>query len=270
METLTDRNRGKRMVFVICLGLPGSGKSTFATKLQQQLDELKINCGTFSRDTLRIQEDGSYVFNPETEPLVQNTHLDLLYQLAEERNYNVVIVDDANLKYTQLFSTLLAIDHPENVVILCDFEPISPYRHLDRTKRNGHRMSMERLVHMAKCYHETVQKSKDLDLIHQRFTFPDEKSPDFDKNQEEAIGTFTNSVVETILDDKAKKFHLLDYCLYYNPDIKRHLFDQYKIGIVPLVCAEYPSAAKKPKIDEEQLIEDEDEDEDEDDPIEDD
>lgn len=266
METLTERNKGKRMVFVICLGLPGSGKSTFASKLQQQLDELNINCGTFSRDTLRIQDDGSYVFNPETEPLIQSTHLDLLYQLSEERNYNVVIVDDANLKYTQLFSTLLAIDHPENVVILCDFEPISPYRHLDRTKRNGHRMSMERLVHMAKTYHETVQKSKDLDLIHQRFSFLDEKTLDFDKSQEEAIGTFTNSVVETILDGKAKKFHILDYCLYYNPDIKRHLFEQYKTGIVPIISGEYPSAAKKPKIDEEQLIEDEDED----DPIEDD
>ena len=95
--TLIERNRSKPMMFVVCLGLPGSGKSTFTAKLQQHLASEKINCGTVSRDMLRIQEDGTYMFDPTREPLVQDTHLELLYQLSEERNYNVVIIDNTNL-----------------------------------------------------------------------------------------------------------------------------------------------------------------------------
>lgn len=260
-----DKTNAKKMSFVICLGLPGSGKSTFSTQLQQRLNEAKVSCTSVSRDAIRIQEDGSYLYDPEREPLVQDAHLELLYQLAEQRNFDVVIVDDANLRYTQIVSTLLAIDNPENDVMIVNFEPFSHYRHLDRTRKNGHLMPLERLVYLIQNYSDTVKRIKGLDIT--TFTVSVEEPKDlkdsFDLKQKTCVTETVNKVLERILKGCQNRFTLLDYRILLYGDIKRHLFEQYKESIVPKSSCAYPSAPKRAKL----LAEEDEQEESEDEPI---
>lgn len=226
--TLIERNRSKPMTFVVCLGLPGSGKSTFTAKLQQRLDSEKINCGTVSRDMLRIQEDGTYMFDPTREPLVQDTHLELLYQLSEERNYNVVIIDDANLRYDQMLSTLLAIDHPENDVLVVDFEPMSPFAHLKRTQMNGHLIGMVKLVEMTRNYHETVNNLK-----HFHFDIFRIRSSESDALQMSSVDETVNKIVDRVKGaEERKTFHIINYYCGVDCDVKRSVFESYKMKLI--------------------------------------
>lgn len=262
-ETPMDNTDRKKMSFVICLGLPGSGKSTFSTQLQQRLNEAKVSCTSVSRDAIRIQEDGSYLYDPEREPLVQDAHLELLYQLAEQRKFDVVIVDDANLRYSQVISTLLAIDNPENDVMIVNFEPFSPYRHLDRTRKNGHLMLLECLVYLIRSYNDTNQRIKDLDI--KTFTVSVEEPKDlkesFDLKQKTCVTETVNKVLERILKGCQNRFTLLDYRILLYGELKRHLFEQYKESIVPKSSCAYPNAPKRAKLlaeeDEEEESEDE-------------
>lgn len=226
--SMCERNKNKPMTFVVCLGLPGSGKSTFTAKLQQRLDEEKVNTGTVSRDMLRVQEDGTYLFDPAREPLVQETHLELLYQLSTERNYDVVIIDDANLRYEQMLSTLLAIDHPENDVVVVDFEPLSPFMHLRRTQMNGHLIGMVKLVEMGRNYLETVNKLNNFHLDIYRI-----KSSENESEQMSCVDETVAEIVERVKNvEDRKSFHILNYYCGINFEIKRDVFNSYKTKLV--------------------------------------
>ena len=226
--SMCERNKNKPMTFVVCLGLPGSGKSTFTAKLQQRLDEEKVNTGTVSRDMLRVQEDGTYLFDPAREPLVQETHLELLYQLSTERNYDVVIIDDANLRYEQMLSTLLAIDHPENDVIVVDFEPLSPFMHLRRTQMNGHLIGMVKLVEMGRNYLDTVNKLNNFHLDIYRI-----KSGENESEQMTCVDETVAEIVERVKNvEDRKSFHILNYYCGINFEIKRDVFNSYKTKLV--------------------------------------
>lgn len=226
--SMCERNKNKPMTFVVCLGLPGSGKSTFTAKLQQRLDKEKVNCGTVSRDMLRVQEDGTYLFDPAREPLVQETHLELLYQLSTERNYDVVIIDDANLRYEQMLSTLLAIDHPENDVVVVDFEPLSPFMHLRRTQMNGHLIGMVKLVEMGRNYLETVNKLNNFHFDIYRI-----KSGENETEQMSCVDETVAEIVERVKNvEDRKSFHILNYYCGINFEIKRDVFNSYKTKLV--------------------------------------
>lgn len=226
--SMCERNKNKPMTFVVCLGLPGSGKSTFTAKLQQRLDEEKVNTGTVSRDMLRVQEDGTYLFDPAREPLVQETHLELLYQLSTERNYDVVIIDDANLRYEQMLSTLLAIDHPENDVVVVDFEPLSPFMHLRRTQMNGHLIGMVKLVEMGRNYLDTVNKLSNFHLDIYRI-----KSGENESEQMTCVDETVAEIVERVKNvEDRKSFHILNYYCGINFEIKRDVFNSYKTKLV--------------------------------------
>lgn len=262
-ENLVARNKTKRMTFVICFGLPGCGKSTFTTKLQQFCNDKYINCGVVSRDTFRYREDGSYKFEPEREPLVQNAHLELLYQLSEERGYDVVIVDDANLQYEQIVSTLLAVDHDYNDVFIVEFEPFSPYQHMDRTKRNGHTMPLERIVMMKKSYLETSEKLSKLGITIFRVEAPGdidaEKS--FNLQAKESMEKTLFEICARINSAEEHRFMMFNHYVIEHSDFKRNIFDHYKRTVCQAML--YGPATKKTK-NEVSVIEEEDDNEEED------
>ena len=220
MSSTASRNT-KIMTFVICLGLPGSGKSTFCTVLQCQLRERKASCITISRDALRTQEDGSYCYDSKREPLVRDAHLELLFQLSEQRTFDVIIVDDANLRYRQMIAMLLAIDNPDNSMLLVDFEPFSPERHIERTRKNGHIIPLERLVYLTKSYSETVKAIKPLGIKTYTVCVEEPKEPDesFDRRQEACVGKTVDVMLWDIL-NTAHRFTLLDYHVLIYGEVK--------------------------------------------------
>lgn len=262
-QDLIEKNKDKPMCFVIMLGLPGSGKSTFCTRLQQRMNDAQINCGSVSRDFFRYDEDGNYVFDPEREPDVQNAQLEMLYQLSTERNYDVVIIDDANMKYEQIIAELLAIENQKNAVELVTFEALPPYIQLERTKKNGHLMPLERLVNMKTTFYETLDKLKHLSLTGVTIHAP------YSCDIHEDYDALCNTNMETALDEIEKRIKQRNerpYCLFnyfcgVEPGFKRELFEQYKKKVCVPPNYEAP-AIKKPKViaevDEEDPIEDDD------------
>lgn len=246
-ENLVERNKTKRMTFVICFGLPGCGKSTFTTRLQQWCNDKEINCGVVSRDIFRYREDGSYKFDPEREPMVQNAHLELLYQLSEERGYDIVIVDDANLKYEQIISTLIAIDHEYNDVFIVEFEPFSPFEHMDRTKRNGHIMPLERLVFMRKTYLETSEKIAKIPIDIFRVEVPsnNDTTKSFSLQCKESMEKTLFSVFARINSVKENRFMLLYQFVMTNNGLKRDIFERYKESVTKAMLYEPDTKRKK-------------------------
>lgn len=244
---LVAKNIDKQMTFVICFGLQGSGKTTFCTNLQQLLNQEKINCGTFSRDMLRYLDNGTYCYIEEREPLIQNAHLELLYQLSEERNYDVVIIDDANLKYEQVISTFLAIDHYSNDIILVNFEPFSVYRHMDRIHQNGHLMSMEKMIFMKKLYFETWDKIKDLPLRKIVVEAPKESfDEDYDSHCMQNIKVALDKTLERIKDPRKVNFSMLGITHLFSSSIKREIFEKYKKTFEnPTTTSEAPAEKKQ-------------------------
>lgn len=262
-QDLIQKNKEKPMCFVIMFGLPGSGKSTFCGRLQQKMNELFINCGSVSRDFFRYDEDGNYVFDVEREPAVQSAQLEMLYQLSMERNYDVVIIDDANISFDQIVAELLAIDHEKNSVELITFEPLPPYIQHDRTKKNGHKMPLERLIQMKTDFYETIRKLGCLNLrgitIHAPYSC--DIHEDYDKLCDEEMNKAMDELIDRINRRSERRYHLFEYYVGVEPEFKRIIFEQYKQKAC--VAHKYGTPTKKRAKVEEEISEDED------DPIED-
>lgn len=231
-ESVYERNKRKKMTFVIFVGLPGCGKSYFSKVLRQLLKEAKLSCDVVGRDSFRYQ-DGVYRFVPEREPEVQKAHLESLYHLSEERATDVVIVDDANLAVEQIVGTLLAIEHEENNIIFVDFDPHYTDIHLRRLAETGHNMPRARFIQMELAYMDVSQKLWALDVqkVVVRSPCKDRIEYDYaefceesDRNMREAA----NQVMDLIGSNFRSGFSVMSYFGHVCPWLKRELFSKYK------------------------------------------
>lgn len=139
------------------------------------------------------------MFDPKREPDDQNAQLEMLYQLSTERNYDIVIVDDANMKYKQIVTELLVIENEKNSVELITFKALPPYIQLDCTKRNGHLMKFERLINIKSTFYETLDKLKHLSLTGVTIHAP------YSCDIHEDYDALCNSNMETALDEIKSK-----------------------------------------------------------------
>lgn len=285
-QSVYERNRRKKMTFVIFVGLPGCGKSYFSLVLQQLLREAKLSCNVMGRDSFRYF-DGVYRFVPEREPEIQRVHLESLYHISEERATDVVIVDDANLAVEQIVGTLLAIEHEENNIIFVDFDPHYTDIHLRRLSETGHNMPRARFIDMELAYMDVSQKLWSLDVQKVVVRSPCKDRVEYDYTEfctesERYMQEAAGQVMELISSDFRSGFSVMSYFGHVCPWLKRELFSKYKNFVCGPIRGEAAEPAPKKQknnengvaylgeVAEEELSEiEKEEDEEEEDPIED-
>ena len=142
------------MRYIVLFGLPGSGKSTFTQKILAKVPGAAV----VSRDNFRIQEDGTYLFDPAKEDDVHRQYYTTLhgYATGEYTVPNgIVIIDDANLQELQILQLILAIDNPDNELYFVIFDKHHPLIHTRRMVGNGHIIDGEKFDKFEKLYDNT-------------------------------------------------------------------------------------------------------------------
>ena len=142
------------MRYIVLFGLQGSGKSTFTQKILAKAPGSAV----VSRDNFRIQEDGTYLFDPAKEDDVHRRYFSTLrgYATGQYTVQNgIVIVDDANLQELQILQLILTIDNPDNEIYFIIFEKHHPLIHTRRMIQNGHVIDGEKFDKFVKMYDET-------------------------------------------------------------------------------------------------------------------
>ena len=81
---------GNNKWLILLQGLPGSGKSFFAEKINSSL-----NFQILSKDPLRIDESGNYVFQQEKESEIETMFSDMVF--SNLNNLHNIIIDNLNL-----------------------------------------------------------------------------------------------------------------------------------------------------------------------------
>ena len=246
-KSVYDQNKNRKMGFVVLFGLPGCGKSMFASNLRSGLDAKGITSLAVGRDNLRIQEDGTYKYVPEREPLVQRTHLELLYQLSEKRSHDVVVVDDANLSVEQIVGTLLAIDHEMNNVVVVEFEPHPMDVHMWRLKQTGHDMPTTRFIEMERVYMETSAKLRKLDVRLVRVPSPGVLASyeEFCIRNNADMKVAIAEVMDLLRDNYRSGFGVLSYYTHICPWLRRELFNKYKVSVCGSIREDEPAPKKQ-------------------------
>lgn len=111
-----------------------------------------------SRDSFRIQEDGTYVFDSAKEDDVHRRYYTTLHNYATGQYTvpnGIVIVDDANLQELQILQLILAIDNPDNEIYFVIFDKHHPLIHTRRMIENGHVIDGEKFDKFIKLYDGT-------------------------------------------------------------------------------------------------------------------
>lgn len=89
-EPVADSNSSHTNTVYMCIGLPGSGKSTWSKKKAQNSKTIIVN-----QDSLRTMFKGKYFYEKEYEPLVHET-TEVCLKEALKRNFDVIL-DQTNL-----------------------------------------------------------------------------------------------------------------------------------------------------------------------------
>ena len=145
-------------LLVIMTGLPGSGKSTIAKLLQEDLIAKDISCTVHSTDDYFMNEKKEYNFNPS---LLSKFHM-LNLQSVQSSDAQVVIVDNTNLIHEYLVKLTTSIPH-RFPIKLCTLKQSSDVLF----KRCVHNIALHKIQHMNETY--TPEKVYEINLVQPKF-----------------------------------------------------------------------------------------------------
>lgn len=142
------------MKVYITVGLPASGKSTWARQYQKEHEDTLI----LNRDSLRLMLGGKWT--PKYEEIVKNIEMYALVTCLQLQKKGTVIVDDTNLNPTTLNSLLKICREQEAEAEIKSFLHVSP---LECIERDSHR---ENPVGEATIRRMSEQASKIRNILH--------------------------------------------------------------------------------------------------------
>lgn len=144
---------------IITIGIPTSGKSTFASSIMEEDPSfVEINRDNIRRELFNISGWGEYEATPENEKLVTDREYDLIRE-AHNENKNIIITDtNLRMKYVRGFVSLLEYFGYKVKIKICHVS------FLESIRRNENRSSpadLDNLRSMHKAYEVITSKVKE-------------------------------------------------------------------------------------------------------------
>lgn len=144
---------------IITIGIPASGKTTFAASvIEQDPSYIEICRDNIRRELFNINGWGEYSPTQETEKAVTNREYDLIRE-ASNKGQNIIITDtNLRMKYVRGFVSLLEHFGYDVKIKLCEVSFLESIR---RNENRSMPTDIDNLRSMHQAYDTIVSKVKD-------------------------------------------------------------------------------------------------------------
>lgn len=131
---------------IFLVGIPGSGKTTFAECLRNKLRGVEVA----SKDDFRTDFEGHYHFNEQTEPVINQQFLSDVLLLATLPTTHYLVIDNTNIKLGAFLDIFAILDNISKKVVFVCFESGDLCEHLRRGKHTSEGLTHPKLLEYLK------------------------------------------------------------------------------------------------------------------------